>query len=233
MTFSVNRTTDRYGVYRLEIPEVDGVDCVDGMVIESLCQASLIGSSASDCNVPALRVSTNEISVKSKQDNLCIYSLKAMSYRPSKKNRTLCGNQKEEMMTSPLNSSKFFLPYFSPYGFPWPQLPPLPPLPQLPPFPKFPFPPLPPLPSFPFPHFPFPNPPSLPFPFPPLPPFPPTPFVYPPPPPAFNLGDPRTWVPNFPPLYPPPSPPAFNLGDPRTWNPYPPSLPHMPQMQSP
>ncbi|KAJ6307695.1 hypothetical protein OIU76_017482 [Salix suchowensis] len=117
--FSVNRTTDRYGVYKLEVPEVDGVDCEEGFAIESVCQASLIGSSSRVCNVPGLTISTNEISVKSKQNNLCIYSLNALSYRPSKKNITACGNHKEELQNS-YNSSKFFLP---PYGFQWPPFP--------------------------------------------------------------------------------------------------------------
>ncbi|KAI5600891.1 hypothetical protein BDE02_01G055400 [Populus trichocarpa] len=147
--FSVNRTTDRYGIYKLEVPEVDGVDCEEGFAIESVCQASLIGSSSRVCNVPGLRISTNEISVKSKQNNLCIYSLNALSYRPSKKNITLCGSHKEELPNS-LNSSKFFLPYFPPYGFPWPPLPNLPPLPN---FPPLPFPPLPPFLPFPSLHF--------------------------------------------------------------------------------
>eukprot|EP00258_Populus_trichocarpa_P048791 XP_024464810.1 pollen-specific leucine-rich repeat extensin-like protein 4 [Populus trichocarpa] len=250
--FSVNRTTDRYGIYKLEVPEVDGVDCEEGFAIESVCQASLIGSSSRVCNVPGLRISTNEISVKSKQNNLCIYSLNALSYRPSKKNITLCGSHKEELPNS-LNSSKFFLPYFPPYGFPWPPLPNLPPLPNFPPLPfpplppfpslpfpplpSLPFPPLPPIPFLPFPHLPFPSPPSLPFPFPPLPPLPPFPpapsLFHPPPPPAFNLGDPRTWIPNIPSLAPPP-PPAFNLRDPKTWIPYiPPSPPSSPQNQNP
>ncbi|KAJ4711457.1 Pollen Ole e 1 allergen/extensin [Melia azedarach] len=259
ITFSVNRTTDKYGVYKLEIPHVDGVDCVDGMAIESLCQASLIGSSSSACNVPGLKTATNEISVKSKQDSLCIYSLKALSYRPSERNATLCGNHKEEVQKS-LNSTKFVLPYYFPsYGFFWPPLAELPPSLPFPPLfpspPSLPFPPLfpsppslpfPPLfpspPSLPFPPL-FPSPPSLPplfpspppslpFPFPPLPPFTPAPSLFqPPPPPAFNLGDPRTWIPNFPTLSPPP-PPAFNLGDPRTWIPYtPPSPPSITQNQ--
>ncbi|KAL3609535.1 hypothetical protein D5086_000555 [Populus alba] len=129
--FSVNRTTDRYGIYKLEVPEVDGVDCVEGFAIESVCQASLIRSSSPVCNVPGLKISTNEISVKSKQNNLS---------------------------------------------------------------------------------------PSL---------------FNPPPPPAFNLGDPRTWIPNIPSLAPPP-PPAFNLRDPKTWIPYiPPSPPSSPQNQNP
>lgn len=111
IAFSVNRTTDKYGVYKLEIPHVDGVDCVDGTAMESKCQASLIGSSSSTCNVPGLNMATNEISVKSKQDSLCIYSLKALSYKPFKRNVSLCGNNKEglQIQTS-YNSSQFFLP---------------------------------------------------------------------------------------------------------------------------
>uniref|UniRef100_A0A5B7BWR8 Pollen Ole e 1 allergen and extensin family protein n=1 Tax=Davidia involucrata TaxID=16924 RepID=A0A5B7BWR8_DAVIN len=249
IAFSVNRTTDKYGLYKLEIPSVEGVDCVEGPAIQSFCQASLIGSSSSACNVPGLKTSSNEITVKSKQASLCIYSLSALSYRPPYVNLTLCGNHKEELLSNSLNSSKFFLPHFPPYGFPWPPLPQLPPLPQfpplpqlpplpslppLPPFPSLPFPPLPPFPSFPFPPLPFPKPPSLPFPFPPLPPFTPIPpLLSPPPPPAFNLGDPRTWIPNIP-FFSPPPPPAFNLRDPRTWIPYiPPSPPNSPQNQQP
>ncbi|PPD85625.1 hypothetical protein GOBAR_DD17441 [Gossypium barbadense] len=95
MSVSVNRTTDKYGVYKLEIPHVDGVDCVEGLAIESLCQASLVGSKSKACDVPGLKTSTNQITVKSKQDNLCIYSLNALSYRPSKRNATLCRNHKQ------------------------------------------------------------------------------------------------------------------------------------------
>ncbi|XP_022148912.1 sulfated surface glycoprotein 185, partial [Momordica charantia] len=185
MSFSVNRTTDKYGAYRLEIPSVDGINCVDGMTMQSFCQARLIGSSSEVCNVPGLTTTAEEISVKSKQDNLCIFSLNALSYRPLKKDTSLCGNKKQES-PDPLTSSKFFLPFFPPYAFPFP-FPPLPPLPPLPPFPYFPLPTCP-------------NPPSLPFPFPPLPPLlpsppsPPAPSP-PPPPPPFSLSDPRTWIP--------------------------------------
>ena len=214
----MNRTTDKHGVYELEIPTVDGVDCVEGLSVTSLCQASLIGTSSSACNIPVLKTTSNVISVKSKQDNLCIYNLNALSFRPLKKNTTLCENQEE--WSRSLNASKCFLPFFPPYGFP------------LPPLPQFPFPPLPSLPPLPFP--PLPPFPSLPFPFPRLPPFPPTPTLFsPPPPPAFNLRDPRTWVPNIP-LFSPPPPPTFNLRDPKTWIPYiPPSPPNSPQNQNP
>ncbi|XP_030459698.1 leucine-rich repeat extensin-like protein 3 [Syzygium oleosum] len=224
INFWVNRTTDRYGTYRLDVPSVDGVDCVDGQEIASMCQVSLIGSSSSACNVPGLRATTNEVTVKSKQDNLCIYSMNALSYQPHERNVTLCGNKKEGLLQDEFNSSKFFLPYFPPYGFPWapiPQLPPFRPIPipPLPPFPSIPFPPLPP---FPFPSFPCPNPPALPFPFPPLPPLPP---------PGFNLTDPRTWIPRIPlfpsPPLPPATPPGYNLWDPRTW------IPHLPPYSPP
>ncbi|KAM1082899.1 hypothetical protein ACFX19_021779 [Malus domestica] len=224
MNFHVNKTTDKYGVYKLEIPSVDGVNCISGFALKSMCQATLIGSSSSACSVPALRTTADEISVKSKQDNLCIYNMNALSFRPPKKNLTLCGNRKVEgeLVTS-FNSSKFFLPYFPPYGFfPWP---------QLPPFSSLPFPPLPPLPFLPPFPFPFRGPPSLPFPFPQFPPAP-NPSA-PNAPPAFNLGDPRTWIPYIPSVHPPPPPPpppAFSLGDPRTWIPYvPPPSPHRTQ----
>ncbi|XP_030527724.1 sulfated surface glycoprotein 185-like isoform X1 [Rhodamnia argentea] len=232
--FSVNRTTGRYGTYRLDVPSVDGVDCVDGQEIASMCRASLIGSSSSSCDVPGLRATVDEVTVKSKQDNLCIYSMSALSYRPQERNITLCGNKREGMPQDEFNSSKFFLPYFPPYGFPWPpipQLPPFPSIPPLPPFPSIPFPPLPPCP-FPFPSFPFPNPPPpLPFPFPPLPPLSP---------PGINLTDPRTWIPRIP-LYPspplplPPSPPmAYSPFDPRSWIPHlPPYSPPQAQDQAP
>ncbi|XP_041013086.1 uncharacterized protein LOC121256375 [Juglans microcarpa x Juglans regia] len=139
ITFSVNRTTDKHGVYTLEIPTIDGVNCVEGLAVTSLCQASLIGSPSSACNVPGLKITSNVISVKSKQDNLCIYNLNALSFWPSKKNTTLCGNQKE--LQNSLDSSKCFLPFFPPSGFPWP------------PLPQFPFPPLPPSLHCPFLHY--------------------------------------------------------------------------------
>ncbi|KAF6137949.1 hypothetical protein GIB67_041822 [Kingdonia uniflora] len=197
ITFSVNRTTDKHGIYKLVIPSIEDVECTEGLTIQSFCQASLIGgAAASSCSVPGLKTTSDVISIKSKQANLCFYSLNALNYRPSKRDITLCGESKG--MSNSFNSSKFFFPYCPPFGFPWPHFP------QFPPFPKLPFPPLPP-----FPYWPFPNPsspPPLPFPFPQLPPLPPTPsLLFPSPsPPAFSLRDPRTWIPYY-----PPSPPQF------------------------
>ncbi|KAI4340631.1 hypothetical protein MLD38_025445 [Melastoma candidum] len=243
--FSVNRTTDRYGVYRLEIPSVDGVDCIEGRQVASACQATLLSSSSPACNVPGLRTTTDEISVKSKQQSLCIFSLNALSYQPRRKNVTFCGPRKYEKESLPLpgaprndfdspqalNSSKFFLPYFPPYGLPWAPIPQLPiPFPQLPPFPSISLPPLPPLPRLPFPSFPFQVPPSSPSPlfqFPPFPPMPP------------SSSDPRTWIPGVPFFgTPPPSSSSssspFNPWDPRSWIPYfPPYSPPGPQDHTP
>ncbi|XP_050230731.1 major pollen allergen Lol p 11 isoform X2 [Mercurialis annua] len=91
VSFSVNRTTNRNGVYKLEIPSVDGISCAEA-AIESSCQASLIHSSSTSCNVPGFKSTSDQISIKAKHPNLCIYSLYAMNFRPSKTDLTLCGN---------------------------------------------------------------------------------------------------------------------------------------------
>ncbi|CAN4082264.1 unnamed protein product [Withania somnifera] len=91
VSVSVNRTTNRYGVYRLEIPSVDGIECAAEKAVGNSCRASLIGSSSSSCNVPSsTRTTTDEITIKSKQANTCIYSLTALNFRPSKRNAALC-----------------------------------------------------------------------------------------------------------------------------------------------
>ncbi|WCJ40174.1 Pollen Ole e 1 allergen and extensin family protein [Euphorbia peplus] len=89
--FSVNRTTNRHGVYKLEIPSVDGIDCTEA-TIESSCQANLISSSYKSCNVPGYKSTSDQVTIKSKQANLCIYSLNAMNFRPSKVDVKLCGD---------------------------------------------------------------------------------------------------------------------------------------------
>jgi hypothetical protein len=92
ITLSVNRTTNKYGMYKLEIPSVDGVRCAEGSEVVSSCQANLIGSSTSSCNVPDYK-STSNVVVKARRTNLCIYSLNALNFRPSKKDITLCDNE--------------------------------------------------------------------------------------------------------------------------------------------
>ncbi|KAF9666197.1 hypothetical protein SADUNF_Sadunf16G0204400 [Salix dunnii] len=93
ISFSVNRTTNRYGMYKLEIPSVDGIACAQA-AIDSSCEASLMSSSSKACNIPGYKSTTNEIAIKIKQQNLCIYSLNALNFRPSKTDAGLCGNRK-------------------------------------------------------------------------------------------------------------------------------------------
>ncbi|WVZ04730.1 hypothetical protein V8G54_018076 [Vigna mungo] len=89
ISLSVNRTTNKYGMYKLEIPSVDGVKCAEDSVVVSSCQASLIGSSSSACNVPGYRTTSNVIAIKARKANLCIYSFNALTFRPSKRDITL------------------------------------------------------------------------------------------------------------------------------------------------
>ncbi|KAL4638541.1 hypothetical protein ACB092_03G154400, partial [Castanea dentata] len=171
-TFSVNKTTDKHGVYKVEIANVDGVNCVEGLAATSLCQVTLLGSSSSACNVPGSRNTSTVMIFKSKEENCCIYNLNTLRYRPFEKNTTLCAN-KQELLRS-FNASKSFLPYVSPYLFHYSHFPSFQPFPL---FPSFLFPPRSPFPSFPFPPFPsFLFPPRSPFPSFPFPPFPSFPF---------------------------------------------------------
>ncbi|KAJ4822166.1 hypothetical protein Tsubulata_020772 [Turnera subulata] len=89
ITFSVNRTTNKHGVYKLDIPSVDGIACAEAAIASS-CQATLMRSSIKSCNVPGYKSTTDEIAIKAKQANLCIFSLNALSFRPSKIDLTLC-----------------------------------------------------------------------------------------------------------------------------------------------
>lgn len=91
VTFSVNRTTNRHGVYKLEIPAIDGMACAEA-TIESACEASLMWSSSKSCNVPGYKSTSDQITIKAKQANLCVYSLNPLNFRPSKIDLTLCGN---------------------------------------------------------------------------------------------------------------------------------------------
>ncbi|KAJ6734613.1 hypothetical protein OIU79_001810 [Salix purpurea] len=91
ISFSVNRTTNRDGKYRLEIPSVDGVACGQA-AIHSSCEASIMRSSSKECNVPGYKSSTKEIAIQVKKQNICIYRLNELNFRPSKTDAGLCGN---------------------------------------------------------------------------------------------------------------------------------------------
>ncbi|KAL7602941.1 uncharacterized protein LOC111884230 isoform X1 [Lactuca sativa] len=92
ISVSVNKTTNRYGVYRLDIPSVDGIYCASESAVMNTCRASLIASSSPQCNVPGFITTSDEFSLKSQHANLCIYSMFALSFRPFKKDLTICGN---------------------------------------------------------------------------------------------------------------------------------------------
>ncbi|KAH7518934.1 hypothetical protein FEM48_Zijuj09G0223800 [Ziziphus jujuba var. spinosa] len=91
ISLSVNRTTNKFGVYKLEIPSIEGIKCAEDSAIVSSCQASLIRSSSSSCNIPGYKATSDEIAIKSKRANLCFYSLTALNFRPSTKKSSFCG----------------------------------------------------------------------------------------------------------------------------------------------
>ncbi|KMZ72217.1 hypothetical protein ZOSMA_169G00070 [Zostera marina] len=190
ISITVDRKTDRYGIYRVDVPPVDGFECRQGREIQSFCRARLIQSSSSLCNVPGLSTSVEHLAMKFSQSNLCIYNLNALNYKPSKKNLALCETPTNKLVSNfnsnklEFNSSLFFWPPFPPFtnwNLPhWPL-----PLPFFYPPPSSPF-----KFSFPFPS----SPPSFPFKFPLIP------FFSPPSPPplkpvqsGFSFTDPRTW----------------------------------------
>ncbi|KAK9053949.1 hypothetical protein SSX86_025024 [Deinandra increscens subsp. villosa] len=91
ISFSVNRTTNRYGVYRLDIPSVDGIYCARDAAVLNTCRATLIRSSFAGCDVPGFATTSDEFSIKSAKGNVCIYSMFSLSFRPSKKDPAICG----------------------------------------------------------------------------------------------------------------------------------------------
>ncbi|CAG7859842.1 unnamed protein product [Brassica rapa] len=91
ISFSANRTTNEFGLYKVAITSLDSVD-VDSLATS--CQASLVGrrgSSDSSCNVPGYRSTTDQVVFKSKRSNLCIYGFNGLNFRPFKRNLALCG----------------------------------------------------------------------------------------------------------------------------------------------
>ncbi|KAI7740726.1 hypothetical protein M8C21_029445 [Ambrosia artemisiifolia] len=93
ISFSVNRTTNRYGVYRLDmrVPSADGILCASDAAVMNKCRATLIRSTSPSCNTPGLAASTDEFSLTSKHDSVCIYSMFGLSFGPAKKDPAICG----------------------------------------------------------------------------------------------------------------------------------------------
>uniref|UniRef100_A0A1J3H6W6 Pollen-specific protein-like n=1 Tax=Noccaea caerulescens TaxID=107243 RepID=A0A1J3H6W6_NOCCA len=93
VTFSANRTTNEFGLYKVAITSLD---CADADNLATSCQASLIGSTSSSyssCNVPGYKATTDQVVFKSKRSNLCIYGFNALNFRPFKRDLALCGKK--------------------------------------------------------------------------------------------------------------------------------------------
>ncbi|KAJ8458049.1 hypothetical protein OPV22_030975 [Ensete ventricosum] len=97
MSITVDRRTDKFGVYKLDIPPVDGLECREGVEMDSCCRASLLGSPSSLCDVPGLSSSTGHVAVGGGEGKRCLYNLNALNYRPSKKDANLCGTGTQRM----------------------------------------------------------------------------------------------------------------------------------------
>lgn len=138
ISISAERTTDSFGVYKLDIPPVEGFQCKQGLEIKSFCRASLIQSSSSSCSIPGVQSSTAHVAIKSKARDICILNLNTLNFHPAKRDDNLCSAD-EGKMSANLGSSLCFWPFFPPFGLPWPNL------------------------TFPFSRLPLPDPASLPF----------------------------------------------------------------------
>ncbi|KAJ1686391.1 hypothetical protein LUZ63_017781 [Rhynchospora breviuscula] len=118
ITLQAERTTDQYGIYKLDIPPVEGLNCIEGHAVMSACRANLINSPSLYCNIPGLGGSSQHLAIRSKDTNVCFLNLNAMSYRPAKRNKNFCGST----MKAPNNgfsSSMLFWPYFPLFWPPW------------------------------------------------------------------------------------------------------------------
>ncbi|KAG7563695.1 hypothetical protein ISN44_As10g004720 [Arabidopsis suecica] len=93
ITFSANRTTNEFGLYKVAI---SSMDCADVDSLASSCQASLIGRrnfSGSSCNIPGYRTTTDQVLFKSQRSNSCVYGFNALNFRPFKRDLALCGKK--------------------------------------------------------------------------------------------------------------------------------------------
>ncbi|XP_062194368.1 uncharacterized protein LOC133897596 [Phragmites australis] len=137
LSLEAERTTDQNGVYKLDVPPVDGFACHEGHELRSACRATLVQSSSAACNVPGLRGSTQHIALRSRATNACFLNLNALNFRPAKRDGALChggGGSDGGAFGSllffwpflPLFWPPFRLPFPAPAGaggmvsFPWP-----------------------------------------------------------------------------------------------------------------
>ncbi|CAN8253741.1 unnamed protein product [Cochlearia groenlandica] len=97
MTFTANRTTNEFGLYKVTITSLG---CADVDSLASSCQASLVGKRRrrsfldSSCDVPGYKTTTtDQVVFKSKRSNTCIFGFNALNFRPVKTNLALCGKK--------------------------------------------------------------------------------------------------------------------------------------------
>ncbi|PKA63797.1 hypothetical protein AXF42_Ash004806 [Apostasia shenzhenica] len=114
ISISAERKTDVFGVYKLDLPPVEGFQCQKGLEIKSVCAASLLQSSSSTCSIPGLQSSTAHMAIKSKARDICILNLNTLNYHPGKRDGNLCGAEKRAVA-----ASLAFWPSFPhPFGLP-------------------------------------------------------------------------------------------------------------------
>ncbi|XP_020592162.1 uncharacterized protein LOC110032756 [Phalaenopsis equestris] len=118
ISVTAERTTDNFGVYKLDIPPVEGFQCRQGLEIKSFCRASLIQSSSSSCSIPGTQSSTAHVAIKYKARDICILNLNTLNFHPVKRDNTLCGAD-EGKRPANLGISYCFWPFFPTFGFPW------------------------------------------------------------------------------------------------------------------
>ncbi|GJM98331.1 hypothetical protein PR202_ga15327 [Eleusine coracana subsp. coracana] len=110
LSLEAERTTDQNGVYKLDVPPVDGFACREGHELRSACRATLVRSSSAACNVPGQKgsssSSTQHIALRSRATNACFLNLNALNFRPAKRDAALCRAGDDAF-----GSSLFFWPF--------------------------------------------------------------------------------------------------------------------------
>ncbi|RCV12411.1 hypothetical protein SEVIR_2G278100v4 [Setaria viridis] len=109
LSLEAERTTDQHGVYKLDVPPVDGFECREGHELRSACRATLVRSSSAACNVPGVGGSTQHIALRSRATGACFLNLNALNFRPAKRDAALCPGGAGA--GSAFGSSLFFWPF--------------------------------------------------------------------------------------------------------------------------
>ncbi|CAN6196557.1 unnamed protein product [Urochloa humidicola] len=125
LSLEAERTTDQHGVYKLDVPPVDGFECREDHELRSACRATLLRSSSAACNVPGLGASTQHIALRSRSRagaGACFLNLNALNFRPAKRDAALCPGGGGGALG--LGSSLFFWPFlplfWPPFRAPYP-----------------------------------------------------------------------------------------------------------------